>query len=449
MNQTSVLGRYLPPFRKIVGQMQHDLFHVYTVDQHILTVLKNVRRFFVPELSHEFPFCSELAANFDKPWLIILGALFHDIAKGRGGDHSHLGKKDVKIFAKQQGLSKEDTEMVCFLVAEHLCMSQIAQKMDISDPEVIATFAKKVGDEKHLTALYLLTVADIRGTSPKVWNAWKGKLLEDLYRLTLNFFGGAKYDTSSQLETRQQDAIDQLRFHALPVDAHQSLWRKIDVGFFLKHDSNDIAWITRHLYRFVDSPVPIVQARLSPIGEGLQIVVYVKDQSDLFAKICSYFDHSGFSIQDAIIHTTKHGYALDTFQVSYLQDIDVSEYRPVIQMVEHDLADVLKKESPLPQALKGRISRQSRTFPMQPRVQLIPDEKGDSFILSLSANDRAGLLYNIAKILAHHQISLKNAKINTLGERVEDTLLLDGEKLKLNPKLQIQIETELIEALSN
>ena len=449
MNQTSVLGRYLPPFRKIVGQMQHDLFHVYTVDQHILTVLKNVRRFFVPELSHEFPFCSELAANFDKPWLIILGALFHDIAKGRGGDHSHLGKKDVRLFAKQHGMSKEDTELVCFLVAEHLCMSQIAQKMDISDPEVIASFAKKVGDEKHLTALYLLTVADIRGTSPKVWNAWKGKLLEDLYRLTLNFFGGAKFDTSSQLEIRQQEAIDQLRFHGLPIDAHQSLWRKLDVGFFLKHDANDIAWMTRHLYRVVDSPKPIVQARLSNVGEGLQIVVYVKDQSDLFAKICSYFDHSGFSIQDAIIHTTKHGYALDTFQVSYLQDIQISEYRPVIQMVEHELAEMLKKDGPLPQAHKGRISRQSRTFPMQPRVQLIPDEKGDSFILSLSANDRAGLLYNIAKILAHHQISLKNAKINTLGERVEDTLLLDGEKLKLNPKLQIQIETELIEALSD
>ncbi len=449
MNQTSVLGRYLPPFRKIVGQMQHDLFHVYTVDQHILTVLKNVRRFFVPELSHEFPFCSELAANFDKPWLIILGALFHDIAKGRGGDHSDLGKKDVKKFASQHGLSKEDTDLIIFLVAQHLSMSQIAQKMDISDPEVIEMFAKKVGDERHLTALYLLTVADIRGTSPKVWNAWKGKLLEDLYRLTLNYLGGAKFDTSSQLEIRQQEAIDQLRFHGLPQNAHLAFWRNIDVGFFLKHDAQDIAWITRHLYLVIDSKIPVVQARLSPIGEGLQIVVYVKDQSDLFAKICSYFDHNGFSIQDAIIHTTKHGYALDTFQVSYLQDVQVSEYRPIIQMVEHELVEMLKKDGPLPPAQKGRISRQSRTFPMQPRVQLIPDEKGELFILSLTANDRGGLLYSISKILANHQISLRNAKINTLGERVEDTLLLDGERLKLNPKLQIQIETELIEALSD
>ena len=449
MNQTSVLGRYLPPFRKIVGQMQHDLFHVYTVDQHILTVLKNVRRFFVPELSHEFPFCSELAANFDKPWLIILGALFHDIAKGRGGDHSDLGKKDVKLFASQHGLTKEDAELVTFLVAQHLSMSHIAQKMDVSDPEVIEMFAKKVGDERHLTALYLLTVADIRGTSPKVWNAWKGKLLEDLYRLTLKYFGGAKFDTSSQLEIRQQDALDQLRFHGLSEDAHLKLWKQVDVGFFLKHDSNDIAWITRHLYKSVDSTVPVVQARLSPIGEGLQVIVYLKDQSDLFAKICSYFDQNGFSIQDAIIHTTNHGYALDTFQVSYLQNIQVSEYRPIIQMVEHGLATKLLEETPLPKPQKGRISRQSRTFPMQPRVTLTPDEKGDLFILSLTANDRAGLLYGISKILADHRISLKNAKINTLGERVEDILLLDGDKLKLNPKLQIQLETEIIETLSD
>ena len=449
MNQTSVLGRYLPPFRKIVGQMQHDLFHVYTVDQHILTVLKNVRRFFVPELSHEFPFCSELAANFDKPWLIVLGALFHDIAKGRGGDHSDLGKKDVKLFATKHGLSKEDAELVTFLVAQHLYMSHIAQKMDVSDPEVIEMFAKKVGDERHLTALYLLTVADIRGTSPKVWNAWKGKLLEDLYRLTLNYFGGAKFDTSSQLEIRQQDALDQLRFHGLSSDAHITMWKEFDVGFFLKHDSNDIAWITRHLHQSVYASTPVVQARLSPIGEGLQVVVYIKDQTDLFAKICSYFDQNGFSIQDAIIHTTKHGYALDTFQVSYLQNIPVSEYRPIIQMVEHGLATKLLEEAPLPKPHKGRISRQSRTFPMQPRVTLTPDEKGDLFILSLTANDRAGLLYGISKILADHRISLKNAKINTLGERVEDILLLDGDKLKLNPKLQIQLETEIIEALSD
>ncbi|MGQ9724873.1 MAG: [protein-PII] uridylyltransferase, partial [Tepidimonas sp.] len=180
MNQTSVLGRYLWPFRNTVGQMQHDLFHVYTVDQHILMVLRNVRRFFMPEHAHEYPFCSQLAAGWDKPWVLYVAALFHDIGKGRGGDHSVLGARDVLTFARQHGIDPEDAALIHFLVAEHLTMSQVAQKQDLSDPQVIDAFARRVGDERRLTGLYLLTVADIRGTSPKVWNGWKAKLLEDL-----------------------------------------------------------------------------------------------------------------------------------------------------------------------------------------------------------------------------------------------------------------------------
>ena len=183
MNQTSVLGRYLWSFRRIVGQMQHDLFHVYTVDQHILMVLRNVRRFFIPEHAHEYPMCSQLAAGWDKPWILYVAALYHDIAKGRGGDHSELGAVEARSFCKAHGIDKDDAELIVFLVNEHLTMSRIAQKSDLSDPQVIQDFAKRVGKERNLTALYLLTVADIRGTSPKVWNAWKGKLLEDLYKV--------------------------------------------------------------------------------------------------------------------------------------------------------------------------------------------------------------------------------------------------------------------------
>ena len=449
MNQTSVLGRYLPAFRKIVGQMQHDLFHVYTVDQHILTVLKNVRRFSVAELAHEFPFCSQLAANYDKPWILVLAALFHDIAKGRGGDHSQLGKKDVRAFGKTHGLTKEDIDLLVWLVAEHLTMSQVAQKQDIGDPEVIESFAKRAKNEKYLTALYLLTVADVRGTSPKVWNAWKGKLLEDLYRLTLRVLGGAKYDTHSQLQANQEEAKKRLRLYGLTTDAHEELWKQLDVGFFLKQDSGDIAWVTRHLFSKVNTNEPVVRSRLSPIGEGLQVAVYVKDQPDLFARICSYFDQNGFSILDAHIHTTKHGYALDTFQISGSSQLrEGGHYRDLIQLVEHGLTETLKEVRPLPEPMKGRLSRQSRIFPIQPRVNLKVDERGQLFVLSLSASDRAGLLYLVAKVLAEHAISLKMARINTLGERVEDTLLLDGEQLIKNPKLQIQIETEILEALS-
>ena len=448
MNRTSVLGRYLPAFRRIVGQMQHDLFHVYTVDQHILMVLRNVRRFMVIEHTHEFPFCSGLIAHFEKPWLLVIAALFHDIAKGRGGDHSELGRADVRKFAKEHGLDKKDTELVVWLVAEHLNMSQTAQKQDITDPDVVRAFAKKVGDERHLTALYLLTVADVRGTSPKVWNAWKGKLLEDLYRATLRVLGGAKPDASSELAQHQEESRAKLRLYGIDDESYEDLWKQLDVAFFLRQDSSDIAWLTRHLYNKVNSDKAIVSARLSPIGEGLQVAVYVKDQEDLFARICAYFERHGFSIWDARIHTTRHGYALDTFQISGSTLVDEGgSYRDIIQLVEFELTAALTNADPLPNPSMGRLSRQSRTFPIQPRVHMVPDDRGRYYTLALSASDRTGLLYTISRVLAKHQVSIHTARINTLGERVEDVLLLDAANLGKNPKLQIQLETELLEAL--
>jgi [protein-PII] uridylyltransferase len=448
MNRTSVLGRYLPAFRRIVGQMQHDLFHIYTVDQHILMVLRNVRRFMVIEHTHEFPYCSSLIAHFEKPWLLVIAALFHDIAKGRGGDHSELGRADVRKFAKEHGLDKKDTELLVWLVAEHLNMSQTAQKQDISDPDVVRAFAKKVGDERHLTALYLLTVADVRGTSPKVWNAWKGKLLEDLYRATLRVLGGAKPDASSELAQHQEESRTKLRLYGIDDESYADLWKQLDVAFFLRQDSSDIAWLTRHLYNKVNSDQAIVSARLSPIGEGLQVAVYVKDQEDLFARICAYFERHGFSIWDARIHTTRHGYALDTFQISGSTLVDEGgSYRDIIQLVEFELTAALTNADPLPKPSMGRLSRQSRTFPIQPRVHMVPDERGRYYTLALSASDRTGLLYTISRVLAKHQVSIHTARINTLGERVEDILLLDAANLGKNPKLQIQLETELLEAL--
>ncbi|MFY8131262.1 MAG: [protein-PII] uridylyltransferase, partial [Burkholderiaceae bacterium] len=299
MNQTSILGRYLPVFRRIVGQMQHDLFHVYTVDQHILMVVRNLRRFTMPEHAHEYPLCSQLISDFDKPWLLYIAALFHDIAKGRGGDHSELGKIEARKFCREHGLSKEDTALVAFLVERHLTMSQVAQKQDLSDPDVIQAFARRVGNERNLTALYLLTVADIRGTSPKVWNAWKGKLLEDLYRATLRALGGHAADANAEIEARKREALTLLALHALPFEAHKDLWDTLDVGYFMRHEASDIAWHTRQISlpmaraRAQNAPAPtLVRARISPLGEGLQVMVYTPDQTDLFARICGYFDHA-------------------------------------------------------------------------------------------------------------------------------------------------------------
>jgi [protein-PII] uridylyltransferase len=446
MNQTSVLGRYLWVFRRIVGQMQHDLFHVYTVDQHILMVLRNVRRFFIAEHAHEYPFCSQLAAGWDKPYVLYIAALFHDIAKGRGGDHSQLGARDVRQFCRQHEIEPEDCKLVEFLVREHLSMSRIAQKEDLSNPDIIAAFARRVGNERYLTALYLLTVADIRGTSPKVWNAWKGKLLEDLYRYTLRSLGGRAPDPHAEIEARKREALVQLSLHALPFEAHKKLWDTLDVGYFMRHDAGDIAWHTRHLSRHVGSAKTLVRARLSPVGEGLQVLVYTPDQPDLFARICGYFEQAGFSILDAKVHTAKDGQALDTFQV--VSAMRPEHNRELVTMVESELQHTIAQAGPLPTPSRGRVSRRVKSFPIAPRVNLAPDEKAQRWLLSVSASDRVGLLYSIARVLARHKINLQLAKITTLGERVEDTFLIDGPELQQNRR-QIEIETELLEALDS
>ena len=445
MNQTSVLGRYLWPFRRIVGQMQHDLFHAYTVDQHILMVLRNVRRFFIAEHAHEYPFCSQLAGGWDKPWLLFVAALFHDIGKGRGGDHSQIGGVEVRRFCRQHGVEREDARLIEFLVREHLTMSQVAQKQDLSDPDVITVFAQRVGNERYLTALYLLTVADIRGTSPKVWNAWKGKLLEDLYRATLRVLGGRAPDAQAIVEARKREALVLLALSALPFEAQKKLWDTLDVSYFMRHEAADIAWHTRHLSRHVGTQQPVVRARQSLAGDGLQVLVYAPDQSDLFARICGYFDRAGFSILDARVHTAHNGYALDTFQVvsATLQ----GHYRELTHMVENDLSHAIVQGGPLPEPGRKRVSRRVKSFPITPRVTLRPDEKAQRWLLGISASDRAGLLYLVARVLARHGLSVQLAKVSTLGERVEDTFLVQGAELQNNNR-QIEIETELLEALS-
>ena len=445
MNQTSVLGRYLWPFRRIVGQMQHDLFHVYTVDQHILMVLRNVRRFFMAEHAHEYPYCSQLAAGWDKPWILYLAALFHDIGKGRGGDHSEIGAAEVKRFCRDHRVAKEDALLVEFLVREHLTMSQVAQKQDTSDPEVIAAFAERVHNERYLTALYLLTVADIRGTSPKVWNGWKGKLLEDLYRATLRMLGGRAPDLAAQAEIRKREALVMLALSAQPHESHKALWDTLGVDYFMRQEAADIAWHARHLSRHVGSGTPIVRARQSLAGEGLQIMVYAPDQPDLFARICGYFDRAGFSILDARVHTALNRYALDTFQV--IATNAPQSYRELINLVESELSRTLAEAKPLPEPVQRRVSRRVKSFPVAPRVLLRPDDKGQRWLLSISAADRAGLLYTVARVLARHQLSVELAKISTLGERVEDSFLLQGPELQNNVS-QIAIETELLWALA-
>ena len=446
MNSTSVLGCYLWAFRKIVGQMQHDLFHVYTVDQHTLMVQRNVRRFFMPEYAHEYPFCSRLAAGWDKPWVLYLAALFHDIGKGQGGDHSEIGAHEMEKFCRQHGVDAADEALLVFLVKDHLSMSQIAQKQDLSDPEVIAAFAAQVGNERYLTGLYLLTVSDIRGTSPKVWNAWKGKLLEDLYRATVQVLGGTRPNPDAELEMRKREARVLLTFDGIDAETLNQFFDAQGLSYFARHTADEIAWHVRHILPTkVDDQSLIVQARKSVAGEGIQIFIFTPDRADLFARICSYFDQAEYEIVDARIYTTARGFALDTFEVNL--EFSEESLRQKAQFLQQDLTRYLQSERPLPEPKDRRASRRARNFPVNTRIRLEPDDKAQNWILTLSVSDKPGLLYSIAWTMAKFQLGILLAKITTLGERAEDSFLIQGDTLR-DHQVQLEFERELIRRVS-
>ncbi len=444
MNQYSILSFYLPAWRKIVGQMQHDLFHAYTVDQHILMVLRNIRCFTMGEHGHEYPLITRLILGFDRYWLLYVAALFHDIAKGRGGDHSTLGMDDARVFCEEHGLDDEDTGLVTWLVEHHLTMSIVAQKQDTFDPAVIQRFADIVQTERRLTALYILTHADIRGTGPKVWNGWKAKLLEDLFHSTQRLLRGETAHQALGLDSRQEEARRLLRYYGLQNGVEEKLWEQLDSVYFMRHTAEEIAWHTRMLYFQPTTDKPVVHARIAEREQNLQVMVYTHDQQDLFARVTGFFGRFGFTILSARIHTTLRGYALDSFILQYVDDD--TPVRDVIQLIEHELSSRLIEEKPPERPSTGRLSRHAKHFPIIPIVDIYPDDTGACHILSLTAADRPGLLFDVAQILTHNGINLHTAKISTLGERVEDTFLLSGERLSQAAEV-VRIEQELLELL--
>jgi len=425
MNQYGILGAYIPAFGRIVGQMQHDLFHVYTVDEHILMVVRNLRRFAVSQFAHEYPLCSKLLGEFARPEVLYIAGLFHDIAKGRGGDHSQLGKKDAHAFCVLHQLNHDDTDLIVWLVEHHLSLSATAQKQDLSDPEVIANFAGKIKNDRYLVALYLLTVADVRGTSPKVWNAWKAKLIEDLFRLARRYMSDGM--VSDRLGEIRREASTILNLYAMSAETYQLLWAQLEDSYFLDHEAQEIAWHTRLLSSKVNPASPVVKARLSRVGEGLQVMVFCPDQRGLFARICDFFARMNFTIVEAKIHTTRHGFALNSFQIMEAVR-SRTVYRDIMTYIEFELAQQIMQAKPMSLPATGRISRQLKHFPIRTRVEIKPDGKG-MFVLSLIAGDRPGLLARIALILDQHAIRLHRAKINTLGSRAEDVFWISGASL--------------------
>jgi len=442
MNRYGILGRYIPVFGKIVGQMQHDLFHVYTVDEHILNVLRNLRRFAKPELAHEFPLCSRLFAAFDLPHLLYLAALFHDIAKGRGGDHSDLGAIDARRFCKLHGLPKADSELVAWLVLAHLKMSSTAQKSDLSDPMVINQFATFVGSEQRLIALYLLTVADIRGTSPAVWNAWKARLLEQLFLQTRHVLRTQATNLQTEVDIRKHDAGLKLQSFGLHVDSVKHLWQGFGEQYFIRFDSDEIAWQSRLLLPHATTLQPIVRARLSPNGDGIQVMIYCLNQDDIFARICHFFDSMRYNVAQAKIYTTLHGYALDNFTVLEQSTKQVS-YSGLLKFIERELTQKISTQQAPDAAIGGRLNRQVKHMPIKTQVRAMREPNTQYHQLEIIANDRPGILAIMAQTLMANGVDLHNAKINTLGNRVEDSFIISG---KQGQPLSAQALAQLVQS---
>ena len=444
MHRLGILGRMLPVFRKIVGQMQHDLFHVYTVDQHTLQVMENLERFTKIEHVHEFPLCSELITLVE-PYQLYLAALFHDIAKGRGGDHSILGEMEVKKFSDSYGLTEQESIKIRFLVSEHLSMSSVAQKEDLDNPETIYRFAEKVTCRENLIYLYLLTVADIRGTSPKVWNNWKAKLLTSLFYKTNSYL--LKKEEGGEALTAYTQAEKNRKLENFNGHAGEEIRKYMNLSYFLRHDMEEIVWHSELLHEKYCAEKYIVFFKATDDSIGLKVVVYGRDREDLFADILGYFQHRGFGVLDAKLNTTNHGYVLDTFLIDQTVMLNEDILR-VQRACEYELVQVLNNERKISVSEhSNKLSRRQKNFPLTPRIELTPDEKEEFYILSITSTDNPGLLYKVAKVLASHKISIHSAKISTLGEKVEDVFLVKKESLFLETET-IKIETDLMRELS-
>ena len=445
MHRYGVLARYLPAFGRITGRMQFDLFHIYTVDEHTLMLIRNLRRFTVAEFKHEFPLCSQVFHKLPKPELIYLAGLFHDIAKGRGGDHAVLGAEDARRFCLDHHLSRYDSELVAWLVLNHLVMSSTAQRKDIDDPLVIREFAQLVSDRSRLDYLYLLTVADIRATNPARWNSWTASLLNRLYHSTrqLLMLGLEQAPGQDELiQAKQEEARRLLREQGLAEERVNDLWRQLSLEHFLASDPDEIAWHTALVLEHPDANEPLVKLRHSRSRGCDEIFIVVRDRKALFAQCTCLIDRLHLNILEARIHTTDSGMALNSFFVlehdgSHIEHGQRSE--EVLQAIHDGLmeqGEFTPVERPLPKRLEQ--------FARKPEISIIQDVENRTTRLRIVTLDRPGLLSLIAHELAQLKIRLLQAKVTTIGAQADDTFTItdhDGSPLDDPERLALLMET--------
>ena len=443
MNKCNLIGAYIPAFGKIVSQMQHDLFHIYTVDEHILNVIRNLRRFSKEELKHEFPDCYDLFKSYTHKHILYLAALFHDIAKGRGGDHSELGAKDVDAFSKLNHLSEHEQSLIKWLVRSHLIMSHTAQKLDLSDPKVIQEFSDKVRNKENLVSLYLLTVADIRATSPYVWNQWKATLLKNLFQYTLNYFEQNNQSHADTITRRKVKAASILGTYNIENNHYKTLWKSFGENYFYKYTEEEIAWQTRLLFSHTAPVKPIVRVRHRPNGEGIEVLIYQKNTARIFSKTCHFFDEIGYNVAAAKIFTTQHDYALNLFDLLDANPKSVS-YEGLFKFIENELRVRLENEKTMTPKKLSEKSRQATHHFFDTKVSILQIKNSHIYQLDVITDDRNGLLSVISDQLLEEGVSINHAKINTLGSRAEDTFLITYKNNQLLTKKNITTLQEKI-----
>ncbi|WP_020503728.1 [protein-PII] uridylyltransferase [Lamprocystis purpurea] len=426
MNRYGVLAAYIPAFANIVGRMQYDLFHVYTVDEHTLTVLRNLRRFTIAKHDEEFPLCSAVTLRIPKMEILYLAGLFHDIAKGRGGDHSLLGARDAKDFCRLHGLSEFDSRLVAWLVEKHLLMSMTAQRKDISDPDVVQTFAELVGETTRLDYLYLLTVADARATDPARWNGWMDALLRELYHATRRaLLRGLEHPQAQDqlIEQKQNEAKRLVQRYGGNPNACTALWIKFSLDFFLHNSPDEIAWQTRQILDTDPSELPLVVIRPVTARGGTEIFIYTPDRANLFARTTALLDQMGLSIMDARVMTTDDQMAVNTYQVL---DLDGHPVNDSLRMEEIRAA----LDTDLRAHARGGIQvarslpRRHRHFPIETRVTFSADEANHRTVMRLATLDRPGLLAEVGEVFQSCGVRLHNAKIATVGAEVDDVFFI-------------------------
>lgn len=426
MNRYGVLAQYVPAFANIVGRMQYDLFHVYTVDEHTLRVLRNLRRFMVSDYDHEFPLCSSIARRIPKLELLYLAALFHDIAKGRGGDHSQLGARDAWDFCQLHGLSEFDSRLVAWLVEHHLLMAMTAQRKDISDLKVIQHFAQVVGDMSRLDYLYLLTVADVRGTNPKRWSSWKDALLRELYQSTRRLLDRGLDNPQAQdliIEQKQVEAMRILARAGIDAEDCRNLWFRFSVDFFAPSQPEDIAWHTQRILETPAVAMPLVDIRTVASRGCSEIMIYACDRENLFVRTTALLDQRALNVVDARIMTMDSGMALHIFR-ALTQDHQPIE--PGESTAE--LIDALRRELKNLRNAKVRVTRrlprQHRWFPIETQVSFAEDSTNRRTMMRLTTLDRPGLLAEIGAVFESCNIRIQNAKISTVGAEVDDVFFI-------------------------